>query len=147
MRRVIIQRILEVFGFEMGVAALFSLFVRLELIKSTTFSNVIIAAIGIIMTLIFYGFTLHSFLMEVSNRPKVYLGVNLPIITVFVAIAIAMAVVNYEPYFTILYMPFKILAYMNLNKVLSTCVVGAIFIAQVFLMPYIGAPEPEFFEE
>ena len=147
MVRVIIQRVLEVFGIEMGLAAAFSLMVRLEIIKSTTFSNVVMAGVSIVIILIFYGFTLHSFLLEVSNDPKVYLGVNVPIVSLLVAIAIVLSIINWEPYFTILYMPFKLLSYMNLNKVLSACVVGALFIAQVFLMPYIGVPNEDFFDD
>lgn len=147
MRRVIIQRFLEVFGFEMGLAAIFSLMVRLEIIKSTTFSNVVMAVVSIVMMLAFYGFTLHSFLAEVSNKPKIYLGVNVTIVSLLVAIAIVLSIINWEPYFTILYMPFKLLSYMNLNKVLSACVVGALFIAQVFVMPYIGVPDEDFFDD
>ncbi len=144
---VIIQRFLEIFGCEMGLAAAFSLMVRLEIIKSTTFSNVIMASVSILLILVFYAITLRSFLIEVSNEPRVYLGINLTLVLILVISAIIMASINPEPYYTILFMPFKLLSYMSFNKVLSAAAVGTLFVAQVFLMPYIGIPEEAYLDE
>lgn len=72
--------------------------------------------------------------------PIDYFAINISVVLIFSAVNIVMAAQNVEPIYTYIFLPYKMFAIFDVNKVTSAILVDLIMLLFVFIVPVATRP-------
>ena len=94
--------------------------------------------------ILFHIYCLRAYIRFVHN-PAVYLKVNVTVFLVFAVINMMLAFINKEPYYTYLFLPYKLFMVFGVSKIMSAAIINLVMLFIIMIIPW--GTVPEFYEE
>ncbi len=128
-------RLRETFIFEILISVIFAFLFYTGVLASTNIGSGIIMLFCIGLILIH----LHKCLVEYylfAGERELYYITNFTVLIIFASLNIVMAAFNAEPYYTWLFLPYKVFTQLGLGKVMSAALVHLTKICFVLWIPH-----------
>ncbi len=136
--RFLYRRFIEYFASEIALSLVGTFFLSFIVKKVTGAMAICVMLLCLLINIIYIYRCLMSHIFCASR--KQYFRVNLKVFLVFAAINLVMARLNLEPFYTWLFLPYKIFTIIGAGKVFSAVVINLIMLFFILIVPRIAKP-------
>lgn len=132
------RRFSEYFASEIALSIVGTFFLNFIVKKITGAMAICVMLLCLVLNIICIYRCLMSHIYRAGK--KKYLNVNLKVFLVFAAINLVMARLNLEPFYTWLFLPYKIFTILGAGKVFSAVIVNLIMLFFILIVLRSAAP-------